>query len=552
MGAATIVSPSTIRLDGDDLRGMFSSAAALLERNVESLNALNVFPVPDGDTGTNMYLTIREVVEKAEPMQGASAGEVATAMARAALTGARGNSGVILSQVFKGIAVGLYGTADFAAEELVSAFQQARLHAYRAVNNPVEGTILTVIASVAEASQRALGPDANVHDILDEACAAARESVARTPTMLVVLREAGVVDAGGQGLSIILEGLRRYAKGEKLDVEEIAAPEPVGVDAATGAVSRDFLVAAEEEMYGYCTQFLIDGSGLDVDAIRESMSALAHSTVVVGDETMVNVHVHTEDPGPVVSLGVAGGTLSQVKIVNMDDQHIDFSEARRKDASDAAVAVVVVAWGVGLEVLFTSLGASGIVAGGDTMNPSVQETVRAVEAAPSDNVVILPNNSNIVPAAIQAADYSEKAVRVVPTKSIPQGIAAILAFDPERELQANLEEMEKAAASVQSGEVTEAVRAVTLNGVTVRPGRLIGLLERELVAVGDSPAEVVLAVLGKADVSEGSLVTLYWGASLTEEDAGKVAQEVSTAFPGVEVELVSGGQPHYHLIVSIE
>ena len=287
------------------------------------------------------------------------------------------------------------------------------------------------------------------------------------------------------------------------------------------------------------------------------MGHMALSTVVVGDDTMVNVHVHTDDPGPVVSFAVSQGTLSHVKIENMDQQHVEYADVRRREATPpppaVEVAVVAVAWGNGLENLFTSLGASGIVAGGDTMNPSVQGLVEAVEAAPSNNVVLLPNNGNIVPAANQAAEYSKKNVRVVPARSIPQGISAILSFNPERDLESNVSNMGEALASVRTGEVTEAVRPATIKGVAVvEPGRLIGLLERQLVATGDSLADVVISVLREAQVSDGDLVTLYWGDRITADDACLVVQKVTDVFQGIETELVEGGQPHYHFIMSIE
>ena len=538
------VSQYVRRLTGDDLCGMFSAAAVLLERNVEGINALNVYPVPDGDTGTNMYLTLRAVMDAAGPLQGASAAAVSETMAGAALKDARGNSGVILSQFFKGVALGLEGTSDFGGAELVEAFHRARERSYNAVGEPAEGTILTVISSVAEAAQSSFDEGGSVEDILDAACSAARDAVARTPTMLAVLREAGVVDAGGQGLAVMLEGVRRYVMGDVSGAQEIAPP--------AGAVSADFLAATEEELYGYCTQFLVHGKGLDADAIRDRMRAAATSTVVVGDETMVKVHVHTEDPGQILSVAVSHGTLSQVNIQNMDEQHVEFSSARRKEAGAAEVAVVAVASGRGLQAVFSNLGVSRNITGGDTMNPSVQEVLDAVESVPSDCVVILPNNSNIVPAAKQAAESSEKSVRVVSTRSIPQGIAAILAFDSEHDLEANVSVMEEAIESVRTGEVTEAVRSVKLKGVTVESGRLIGLLDRELVVAADDLSEVVVTLAKKAEASGGDLVTLYWGDRITADDAVRAVESLSAALPEVEVELVEGGQPHYHLIMSIE
>ena len=540
------------RLTGDDLAAMFSAAARLLERNVDGINALNVFPVPDGDTGTNMFLTLRAVTEAAAPLKGASAADVSDAMARSALMGARGNSGVVLSQFFKGIAQGLEAATDFGPDELVAGFHRAREHSYKAIADPVEGTILTVISSVAEAAQESLNGSPTLQNVLHAASQAAADTVARTPTMLDVLREAGVVDAGGQGLAVILEGVRRYVAGEVSDELKVPIPQPVGLDGSGGAVAAGFLAATDRELYGYCTQFLLQGRALDADSIRDRMSAMASSTVVVGGGIMVKVHVHTDDPGPVLTEAASTGTLSQVSIQNMDEQHVEFSAARREEADAADVAVVAVAWGTGLEAVFTDLGAKGIIIGGDTMNPSVQELLHAVESVRSENVVILPNNGNIIPAAVQAANNSEKTVRVVPSKSIPQGISAILAFNPDRALEENISEMEEAITSVRTGEVTQAVRAATVNGATVEPGRLIGLLDRELVAAGDDLSSVVVSVLEKAGVADGDLLTVYWGDRVTEKAASAAVEAASDAFPGLDVELVEGGQPHYYLIMSVE
>ena len=533
---------------------MFATALALLERNVAAINALNVFPVPDGDTGTNMFLTLRDVIEGTEALKGAPSGDMASAMARAALMGAKGNSGVILSQFFKGLAVGLEGTADFGCEELVRSLQEARKYSYKAIGEPVEGTILTVLTSVADAARRMDGRHATFEELLRAVCEGARESVALTPTLLPVLREAGVVDAGGQGLAVILEGMRRYCAGEQSEAEEITPPAPVGVDGATGSVSHEFLAAADEETYGYCTQFLVRGEGLDVDAIRETMRTMWRSAVVVGDETMAQVHVHADDPGPVVSAGIAVGDLSQIKIENMDRQHGQFSTAHRQDqvVESQMSAVVTVAQGEGLRAVMENLGASIVVAGGDTMNPSVGDLLKAVGAAPSENVIVLPNNGNIVAAARQVVDLSKKNVALVASRTIPQGIAALLCFNPDRDLPSNIDEMEEALPTVRTGEITLAMRDVTLDGVAVERGKLIGLLERKRVVAGDDLAEVLAAIMEKAELSDGDLVTLYWGEPLTADEARDIEDKASEAFKGVELELVEGGQPDYHFIVSIE
>ena len=537
---------------------MFSVATRLFERNVGTIDALNVFPVPDGDTGTNMFLTLRDVIAAAEGIQSSSAGEVASSMARGALMGARGNSGVILSQFFKGMALGLRDKSHFGAPELALAFHAAREHAYKAVGDPVEGTLLTVISTVAETARESSAAGAQLPEVLDVVCQAARESVAATTTMLPVLREAGVVDAGGYGLSVLLEGVRLYLNGRGPETLDMEPPTPVGVELGEPVVSARFLTATDEELYGYCIQFLVEGEELDLGSIRREMGSLAQSVVVVGDEAMIKVHVHADDPGPIISYGVSLGTLSQVSVQNMDEQHREYSVARRRDASDgptksgAAVDVVVVALGAGLQRVFTELGASQVLAGGDTMNPSIGEILDAIEAAPAESVILLPNNSNIVPAAKQAAELSQKQLSVVETTTIPQGVAAMLAFNPESALDANVSGMEDVLPSVRSGEVCRAVRPVQLNGVSVSEGQFIGLLERQLAVAGDQPIDVLMSLLKEAEVSEGDLVTLYYGQELTQQSAEIAQKQAMAAFPGIETEVVAGGQPHYEFIVSIE
>ncbi len=533
---------------------MFLSALSLLERNVDTINALNVFPVPDGDTGTNMYLTLRSIMEETKVLQGATSAEVAGKMADVALMEARGNSGVILSQFFRGLAVGLEGTSDFGCAELAHSLREARRFAYAAIGTPVEGTMLTVMTSIADVAGTMNLSDVRIEEMLDEVCRGARESVALTPTMLPVLMQAGVVDAGGQGLAVILEGLRRYVHDDHFNPEEIDPPVPVGVESTAGSVSHKFLTATDEERYGYCTQLLIEGDDLDAVSIRESMSSLGVSEVVVGTESMVRVHVHVTDPGLVLSDAVVHGTVSQVKVENMDSQHIEFSAARRQDATTQPLesAVVTVVLGKGFESVFRSLSASEIVQGGDTMNPSVKDLMEAVSRAPSEQVIMLPNNRNIIPAARQAAENSDKSVTVVASETIPQGIAALLSFNPDRNAVSNIADMEEAAGSVITGEITWAVREVELNGVVVKQGSLIGLLERELVVSGEDLTEVLKELLYKAGLLSGNLVTLYRGDGITVDQAEAVATTIGSSFEGVELEVVEGDQPHYPFIISIE
>ena len=557
------VSRELTRFDGEQLRTMFSAAAELLERYVEAINALNVFPVPDGDTGTNMFLTLRDMLSHTEAVQGGPVGEMAAAMARGALMGARGNSGVILSQFFKGFASELDGTADFGTVEAAASLERAREYSYNAVGRPVEGTLLTVITRVADAARESARSGDTVFGLLDAVCDASRRAVELTPTMLPVLREAGVVDAGGMGLYVILEGVRAYVRNEDIAAKEVQLPGPVGTigteaGPAPATVSAEFLDATDDEIYGYCIQFIVNGERLDPEVLRERMASLAASVVVVGDRSMVKVHVHVEDPDPVLSLGSSLGCVSQVKIDNIDEQHQEYASRSRAEPKPplvegaADVAVVAIACGRGFETVFRDLGAAKVIVGGDTMNSSVREIVDAVESVEAAHIILLPNNRNIVPAAIQASDLCTKVVRVVPTATIPQGIAAILAFNSESDVEENLSAMQSMLPSVRTGEIVRAVRSTVMNELEVRVDQTMGVLERELVAVGDDPTDVLLKLLREAGVSEGDLVTLYWGQNLTPTGAEEAQRCVESSLPGVEVEIVPGGQPHYDYIISIE
>ena len=552
-GASQAVTRSN-SVDGAELLAMLSLAARLFERNIETINALNVFPVPDGDTGTNMFLTLREVVEEAEKVGAGTAGEVAAAMSHGALMGARGNSGVILSQVFKGLAMQLEGRLDLSAVDLAHALGRARALAYKAVGQPVEGTMLTVIGATVGPSEAAA--EGGVLEVVEAACEAAREAVAMTPAQLQVLRDAGVVDAGGQGLLVILEGMRRQLAVGEPAIEEIPVPDPVGIDVDSGEAFQEFLDTTEDELYGYCTQFVLEGVGLDADAVRERMSESASSAVVIGTETVLRVHVHASDPDHIVRLAGTMGAVSQVNVADMDEQHRQFSSDRRAASEEGGavqdIAVVAVAWGDGNQQVLRELGAAAVLAQSGVENPSVRELSQAIEAVDSEAVILLPNHPNVVPAAAQLADLSGGRVRIVPAKTMPQGIAALLAFVDGRSVDQNVAEMESTIAAVRTGEVCLAERDARVDGRNVAKGEVIGLLNRRLVASGGDPADVLASLLRVSEVSSDDLVTIYWGAPVSSEDAAAALDTVEEQFPGAEVELVRGGQHGYHYIVSIE
>jgi len=531
--------------NGQDLSGMFGAATRRLERSAQSINQLNVFPVPDGDTGINMLLTMRAAMEEAEHSADSSASVVAQAMARGSLMGARGNSGVILSQIFRGLAQGLDGKASFTGRDLAAAFTESSNYAYKAVSRPVEGTILTVVREAAAAAQHVgQSADGDILAVLEATVNEARESVARTPSLLPVLRQAGVVDAGGQGLYVVLEGALRYLRGEPEDAEPA---EPTPVTASAEAAQR----LAEKTQYGYCTEFLLQGDDLDQDAIQAKLVGLGDSVLVVGDESATRVHIHTFDPGAVLSYATSLGTLRKVKVENMQDQHQDFI-ASQPQMLESSISTVAVASGEGLAQAFYSIGATIVVPGGETMNPSVQELLQAVETAHSDKVIVLPNNPNVLLTAKQVETLSTKQVLVVPSKTIPQGIAAQLALNYEHDLHANAAAMNKALSTVSSGEVTRAVRSMELDGMSIREGKAIAFLDGRLVSVSDTLEQAVIELLAHVDLEEFGLVTIYYGAHTETADAEQLAETIKQKYPELDTELVSGNQPHYNYIISVE
>ena len=569
-----------IVLNGDDLRKAFEAATRCLERQRDAINALNVFPVPDGDTGTNMLLTMRSVNAESLQAPTSSAGEVMAAMARGALLGARGNSGVILSQFFHGLAQGLHGKDEFNGGDLTQAFELASGAAYSSVSVPVDGTMLTVIRELSLAASRSVGSRGGYGDVLSvwwAALEASKEALSRTPLQLSVLGEAGVVDAGGQGVVTLLEGAWYCLAGEDVDELELELCAPLLPDKSSGDVSlvrdsgqprvrEEYLAATEDELYGYCTQFLMQGKELDVEVLREELSALAQSTVVAGNEDLVKVHVHAHDPGPVISYAVSLGTISQVSMDNMDRQHREFVALQRGQPKSAfsevlvnsSMAVVAVAWGEGFARLFEGLGCSAVVIGGQTMNPSTQELLSAARNTGAEQVVLLPNNPNIIPAARQAASVAagdssvEMVLHVIPSRTIPQGVAALLAFNPEGPLDANLASMEEALATVKTVEVTKAVRPVTLGGLSVQEGQYIGLLEGDLVVAGDTAFSTLHLALQQAISPQHEVLTLYWGGDIQEDQARDAATQLREHIPGVDIEVVHGGQPFYQYIASLE
>lgn len=549
----TNISPAAQALDGQGLLQFISAATRAVEARRDEINALNVFPVPDGDTGTNMHLTLSSVLDDTPRAEGRSVGEVAAAMARSALFGARGNSGLILAQIFKGMAVGTEGSDRFAAREFTAGLRAAVAIAYQAVENPVEGTMLTVIREVAEAAEQALAGEGDLIDVLSKVVEHAQQTVEKTPEMLDVLRQAGVVDSGGHGIAIMFAGALDHLRGDPLGQTSV----PVRLAEAgdgSGAVRPDFIEAVQRDVYGYCTTFVIEGEALDAEQVRAKVTEMGESCVVAGDQSYVKVHLHPLNPGPVLGYAADLGMLSNISIRNMDEQAQEWADARRGRVAACATAVVAVAAGAGLVDVLTNAGtgATVIVEGGDSMNPSVGELAAAIRRAPSDEVVVLPNNKNVIGTAKQAGDLGDKRVRVVPTKTVQAGITALLAFSPEQEIEVNTEAMRQAAAAVRAGAVTRATRGTKVEGTHVPAGRLIGILDDEIVASGPDLSSVALELMRHVDAEEVELVTLYQGADASAEEAARVGDAIRRDFSQLEVEVLEGGQPHYPLLIAVE
>ncbi len=536
--------------DGKILRKMFALGTTWIEKCVPEINAINVFPVPDGDTGTNMLLTMHSAMQEAKQNTDSDASSVAKSMAYGALMGARGNSGVILSQFLRGLAKGLEDKKSFNGKDFAKALAEASQVAYEGIMHPVEGTILTVLKDAANAADIAAKTDSeNLLSVVETATEAARDSVARTPDLLPVLREAGVVDAGGQGLYVLLDGARHFLKGE---ADKMKGRKPQLVSANLPLASKMAPTAEVEVPYGYCLEFLLEGQKLNLSKIKKKLKKKGQSLIVAGNCSMVRIHIHSFKPGEILDYATHLGTLHQVKVNNMDDQYAEFIKIQKERMPRVDIAIVTVAAGDGFFEVFNSLGATIIVPGGQTMNPSVRELLKAVEAAPSDNIILLPNNKNIIHTASQVESLTSKRVKVIPTRTIPQGIAASLAFSYDMDLEENTRAMEEAMTAVKTIGVTKAVRKTRMNGQEIKKGQPIAILnDEDLIAGGNNMLDVIFQALTKANIENTEMVTIYYAAEAQAIEAEDIAQKIREEYH-LEVEVVQGGQPHYNYIISLE
>lgn len=545
----------TEKINGHDLQKMLTSGLTFLTEKYKEVDSLNVFPVPDGDTGTNMYLTLAAAVDEARANSSSSVGKVAGAVSRGALMGARGNSGVILSQLLRGFSLSVANKESITAKEFSTALMEGVEIAFRAVMKPVEGTILTVAREAAKTAVREANRSLLLDVILRKTCETAEYTLKQTPEMLPALKEAGVVDAGGMGWLIILQGFRKAITGDVIEYQsQTKTPPLINVPDVTDNLNPDNSRENFDLKFPYCTEILLKTTSEETNSLREKLNSLGDSLIVVCAEGMVKVHIHTAHPEVVLGICLKSGYLSNVKISNMVEQAAALSETQpvqNKGKSGTSFGVVSVASGEGITKIMKNLGADEIITGGQSMNPSIQDLVNAVEKIKSDTVIILPNNSNIIMSANQVSAVTKKSVKVVPTKSIPEGLAALLGISPGMTPDDAYRVMLQAYEGVKTGEVTYAVRDTTINGVRIEQGNTIGLFGDD-ITVGDTVTETVTGMLAKMISSENEICSVYYGDSINRNEAETLVEELQFSFPKIDFELHYGGQPIYYYLISVE
>ena len=536
------------KITGELFKEMIFSAAALLEKNKKNLNALNVFPVPDGDTGTNMSLTLMSAVKEVKLADASKISNVGDALSLGALKGARGNSGVILSQLFRGLSKGLSGLEVAYAAEFARAMQEGVDAAYKAVMKPKEGTILTVAKDMAKTALRTANKGDNIYTLLDDVIEQGAQTLKRTPEMLPVLKEAGVVDAGGKGLLVIYRGFKMSMDGEAITDESIFEQD-TSVDFAEAAGAADI-------EFAYCTEFFIKnihGSVTqdDIDRYREKLTHIGDCVLVVGDLQLIKTHVHTNVPGKALQFALRFGELSRIKIDNMREQHTELEDkAPKKDMKK--MAVVTVASGDGIVNIFKEFLVDEVIEGGQSMNPSAQSISEAIEKAPANNVFVFPNNKNIIMAAEQAASMSDKHVHVIPSKSLPQGITGVLAYNPDLDFEENTQRINKAISTVKTGQVTSAVRGSKMNGHSIKKGEIIGIQDGEITCHSGDMMDTCEKLVDGMVSDEDSVITIFYGTDVNEEMAQKVTDMLEEKYDDYDIELQFGGQPVYQFIFAVE
>ncbi|WP_376711429.1 DAK2 domain-containing protein [Carnobacterium divergens] len=544
---------------------MVAIGANRLNKNAEFVNSLNVFPVPDGDTGTNMNLSMTSGAKAVNSSTSESIGELAEALSKGLLMGARGNSGVILSQLFRGFSKAIVGKETLTASEFAAAFTNGVETAYKAVMKPVEGTILTVARESAKAGERKAKDTTDVIEVMEAVVRGAKKSLAKTPDLLPVLKEVGVVDSGGQGLLFMYEGFLEVLSGNVVE-EDYHQPNQKEMTEMVNAEHHRSVsnhIATEEIKFGYCTEIMVKiGEGetvdseFDYDTFRNHLNEIGDSLLVVADDEIIKVHVHTERPGEVMNYGQKFGSLMKIKVDNMRLQHETILEHEKETPAAPAkkipYGIIAIAAGEGVQNLFKSLGAHYIISGGQTMNPSTEDILKAVAAVNAEKVIILPNNKNIFMAADQAAEVSETPVVVVPSKTISQGMTAMLAFNEMNDLATNKEEMTNELENVVSGQVTVAVRDTAIDGVSISKDDYMGIIEGKIKIAKPSREEVTVETLRQMISEDSEIVTIILGEDAELAEAENIAAAIEADFEDVEVEIHEGNQPVYPYILSVE
>jgi DAK2 domain fusion protein YloV len=542
-------------IGGAMLKEMFLTGAALLEKNRAYIDSLNVFPVPDGDTGTNMSMTMQSAVKEIQNCKGTNVSDIAAAASLGALKGARGNSGVILSQILRGFARALSGKEEMAPENFAAALTTGTEAAYKAVMKPKEGTMLTVARMMAEAVTKEANEGANLYKLIDVMIDEGERALLLTPELLPVLKEAGVVDSGGKGLVTILRGFKMVIDGEEVD-EYVPAPQQNTAE-ITGNEEGADLEALDDIEFGYCTEFFIihldeSFSEADLDKLREKLMKIGDSVVVAHDSDFIKIHVHSNCPGKILQLALRLGEIDRIKIENMREQNRELLANMKKNEKENALVAVSISDGI--DEVYKAIGVNNLISGGQTMNPSIDSITKAIRRANARNVFVLPNNSNIIMAAQQAAAISDRNVIVIPSKTMMQGLSAALAYSDDVDVETNTERMTAAIKQVLSGSVTYAVRDTQFNGEKISQGDIIGLLDNVITKVGTSVDSVAVELLCSMIENKGDdcMATIFYGEGADEDSAQAVADAVNEKYPDAEITVQYGGQPLYYYYFSVE
>ncbi|MBU5335187.1 DAK2 domain-containing protein [Intestinibacter bartlettii] len=543
-------------IDGKQVRDMFVSGANNLKNHKDLVDKLNVFPVPDGDTGTNMSLTISCAIKELDKVEKDDIGQLGKALSKGSLMGARGNSGVILSQIIRGIAKSIEGKETLTSMDIAEALKNGSDTAYKAVIKPVEGTILTVVRESSEYALKAAALEEDIIEFMKLLVKEANNSLNRTPELLHALKEAGVVDSGGKGLVLVYEGMLKSLEGQFVESQE-------GQTSETPSVQVENKISTEDIKFQYCTEFILETDKISDIKMRDIMIKYGDSLVVVGDDGIIKVHVHTNTPGTVLQEALAYGQLLTIKIENMKLQHenkvIKDSQDAEEASEQAAVSeepkefgFIATSMGQGLAKIFKDFGVDHIIEGGQTMNPSTEDFMNAIEKMNAHNIIILPNNSNIIMAANQAKELSDKNIIVIPTKNVSQAFAALVNFDADLTVEENEANMTDALSTVKSGQVTYAVRNTVINDVEVKEGNIIGLGEGKLLSAGDDIDSITTELIESLVDEDSAIITLFYGEDIKEEQAEALREALEEKFEDIDIELYYGGQPIYYYLVSVE